>query len=148
VRFREHGGYRGVGGDVRGEIADAIRLAFAAASTVWISIALERVEDSLLEQEYTARGLRRSALNDLPVGVPRPATTAEGVYKQVVGHLTHFRFSLPPHVKLATIRWMMAHLAIGTSRGGGRSGKLSAERMRAVLADPRKLARVMKSRQE
>lgn len=125
---------------MRREFADAIRAAVTIASKVWISIALALVSRAVLEVEATARGA--VVLAERVHGVEYP-TSAKAIFAVLVGKMRELQLPLPGYVDVRTIEWMMTHLALGSTRGGGRTGKLSASTMRATLADAAKLSRVV-----
>ncbi len=122
------------------EIADAIRIAAPVVSAAWISIALYLVHRALLHGLVRKRGA--VDLNEL-AGRPAPPTTPKAIYEALIDEcLRAIGFRPPSDVNAGTVAWMLSHLAIGAARGGGRTGRLSAAKMRAVLADERKRARV------
>ncbi len=126
---------------VRKEIANVIRWAVAELRKVWIPIALDLVATATIEHIARARG-DMSTVADLRPDLPTPPTTAEAIYQTLVVECRQVVGLAPPeHVNVGTISWMLSHLAIGATRGGGRTRRLSAKKMRTILADEKTLAR-------
>ncbi len=125
---------------VRKEIADVIRSAATELRKVWIPIALDLVATAIITSIVQARG-DMGALFDRP-DRSTPPTTAEAIYQALVVECRKVVGLAPPeHVHAGTIEWMLSHLAIGATRGGGRTRRLGAEKMRAILADEKALTR-------
>lgn len=125
------------------EIAAAIRVAATAVREAWIPTALTLVHTAVVYLQVKAHG----ALDSYKLsGTPPPPTTPEAIYKTLVSECLQWAALPPPSdVDEGTISWMLAHLAVGVSRGGGRTGRISAVRMRAILADEKKRAGVGRS---
>jgi hypothetical protein len=119
------------------EVADAIREATRVLQRAWVTFALEAVTDAIVERESKARG----AVDMVESGAPRPPTTPEDVHAAIAYQMRRLGQRLPDHVSVNVVRWMLSTLAVGVERGGGRSGKMGASRMREVLSDPEKLVR-------
>lgn len=79
-------------------------------------------------------------------GRPAPPTTPDAIHQALACECLRW-VALPPpsDVTQGTISWMLGHLAVGVTRGGGRTGKISAKKMRAILADVKKRASITKS---
>jgi hypothetical protein len=120
---------------IRPEVANAIRAAADAARGVWISLLIELVTDARLEDERVAR----RAVPLVGPQIPRPRTATE-IYGSTERQMRRMGFGLPAHVNVALVAWVRDHLAIGVHRGGGKSAKLAAPKVRTLLADPKKCA--------
>ncbi len=127
---------------VRQEIAEAVQSAAATIRRLaWIPVALTLVTNAL--NVHIAQARRAVDLSRLRGG-PAPPTTPEAIYEALISEcVREVGFAPPAYVDVGKIQWMLSHLAIGATRGGGQTAKISAAKMRTTLADEKKLARLV-----
>lgn len=126
----------GGGRSIAPEVADAIREAAKIVSGVWISMLLGRVEDARVVEEQRARGHK-------PAEQHAEAFSPKAILVLLYMDLLYLRLELPAHIDEHVIAWVLERLAVGVTRGGGKSGKIAGPQMRELLADPEKLAAAM-----
>lgn len=126
---------------VRREVAEAIRAASDVVRTAWIGIAIERVTDAVVERERAARGGADMVGDEW---MPRDPVEPAKVLRSIVRGCSPFG-GLPDYVDEKLVEWMLVKLAVGVSRGGGRRAKMSAAKMRGLLADPTRLTTALRA---
>jgi hypothetical protein len=130
------------------EVTRAIRAAHGALSSTWIAIVISYLEQHVGRAEYARlKGRmpkRRLAKGRIRVGPSETLLVAEQALGVMRLMCRSAGVDLPEYIDAGAVRWLIAKYSPG--RGGGRGRKLSPSAVRALLADPAKLAAALKRR--